>query len=126
MDDIRRLPDAWEMIERLGGKEGSEKDELYDIYYRISTAIFDYRIKYNLSQMKLADKLGVTQAMVSKLESGDYNYTIEQLWKIASKLGFKLNINFEEMSQEYSVGYFQQENRDNVVSYPVADLAVGS
>jgi len=126
MVDIRSLPNAWEMIERLSGKEGGERDELYDIYYRISTAIFDYRIKYNLSQKKLADKLGVKQAMVSKLESGDYNYTVEQLWKIASKLGFKLNIDFEEMSQEYSVGYSQQEDKDNVVSYPVDYLAVGS
>ncbi|MDD2215689.1 MAG: helix-turn-helix transcriptional regulator [Eubacteriales bacterium] len=96
MIDIRNLPDAWEMIDRLGGEEAKEKDELYDIYYRISTALFDYRLKHGLSQKKLADKLGVTQAMVAKMESGDYNYTIEQLWKIANKLGFRFSIDFQE------------------------------
>lgn len=98
MIDIRNLPDAWEMIDRLGGEEAKEKDELYDIYYRISTALFDYRLKHGLSQKKLADKLGVTQAMVAKMESGDYNYTIEQLWKIANKLGFRFSIDFQEIN----------------------------
>lgn len=102
MLDVRRLPDAWGIIKRLGGEEANVKDGLYDIYYKISIALFDYREKNRLSQKKLAEKLGVTQPMVAKLESGDYNYTIEQLWKIATKLNFRLNIDFEEMVMEYS------------------------
>ncbi|MCK9313686.1 MAG: helix-turn-helix domain-containing protein [Methanocorpusculum sp.] len=99
MTDIRTQPDAWEMIERLAGEEGSSMDSLYEIYYQISTAIFDYRLKHKLSQKKLAEKLGVSQPMVAKLESGNYNCTIEQLWKIANKLGFAFNIEFEEKEQ---------------------------
>jgi transcriptional regulator with XRE-family HTH domain len=126
MTDVRSLPDAWEMIYRLGGEECCEKDDLYDIYYKISTAIFEYRMKYNLSQKRLAEKLGVTQAMVSKLESGDYNYTIEQLWKVTKKLGFRLNIEFEEINQEFSVGYSRKENLDNIINYPIQEIVVGS
>ncbi|MEL7566147.1 MAG: helix-turn-helix transcriptional regulator [Dehalobacterium sp.] len=126
MTDIRSLPDAWGVIERLSGKEVMEKDKLYDIYYKISTAIFDYRIKYNLSQKRLAEKLGVTQPMVVKLESGDYNYTIEQLWKIAEKLGFKLNIDFEEIDHEGFSIISRPESQDNVSDYLVDYLAVGS
>ena len=126
MINITNLPDAWEQVERLGGGEASEKDELYDIYYKISTALFDYRLKYDLSQKKLADKLGVTQPMVAKLESGDYNYTIEQLWKIAKKLNFKLNIDFKEIIQgEYSV-FSREETQGNTVNYEIDFLAVGS
>lgn len=126
MTDIRTLPDAWEMIARLAGEEGSNRDSLYDIYYQISTAIFDYRFKHNLSQKKLAEKLGVSQPMVAKLESGDYNYTIEQLWKIANKLGFAFNIEFEEKKQEnYSV-ISQPENQDYIIDYKVSYVAVGS
>jgi len=125
MIDIRNLPDAWEMIDRLGGEEAKEKNELYDIYYRISTALFDYRLKYDLSQKKLAEKLGVTQPMVAKLESGDYNYTIEQLWKIANKLRFKFSINFQELEQEISV-ISRPEAQDNVVDYYMDNMAVGS
>lgn len=112
MFDIRTLPDAWSVIERLGGASASEKDGLYDIYYKISIALFDYRQKHKLSQKKLAEKLGVTQPMVAKLESGDYNYTVEQLWKIATKLNFKFNIDFEEIAVDYSI-YDRPETQDD-------------
>ncbi len=125
MIEIKNLPDAWEMIERIGGEEAKEKEDLYDIYYKISTALFDYRLKYELSQKKLAEKLGVTQPMVAKLESGDYNYTIEQLWKIATKLGFKFSIDFQETETEISV-ISRSESRDNVVDYDVEYMAVGA
>lgn len=103
MIDVRALQDAWSVIDRIGGSGAHEKDGLYDIYYKISTALFDYRIRHKLSQKKLAEKLGVTQAMVSKLESGEYNYTVEQLWKIATKLGFRFDIEFSEREKDYSV-----------------------
>ncbi len=103
MIDIRQLPTAWETYYKLSGEEGRRSEELYDIYYKISTAIFKYRIKHNLSQKKLAEKLGVTQAMISKLESGDYNYTVEQLWKISHRLGFKFDVLFEDTSEEIAI-----------------------
>lgn len=126
MININNLPNAWETFYKLGGEQGHAQDDLYDIYYNISTAIFDYRMKHKLSQKQLAEKLGVTQAMVSKLESGDYHYTVEQLWKIAKKLDFRLNIDFGEKDQDYSVGYTNEGNQDNVVYYTINDLAVGS
>lgn len=121
MVDLNNLPDAWEMINKLDGEEGNEKDELYDIYYQISTAIFKYRLKHVLSQTKLADKLGVTQAMVSKLESGDYNYTIEQLWKVSQKLGFKLNVEFEEEAADITEEYLRKEKQEaDVIQFKMA------
>lgn len=126
MIDITKLPDAWEQVERLGGDEASAKDKLYDIYYKISTALFDYRLKHDLSQKKLADKLGVTQPMVAKLESGDYNYTVEQLWKIATKLNFKLSIEFEEVKQDEYLVFSREEDQDDLVDYGMDFLAVGS
>ncbi len=100
MFDLRRLPDAWETARRLGGKEGDYYAGLYEIYYRLSTSIFNYRQEKGLSQKRLAAKLGVSQAMVSKLESGDYNYSVEQLWKISQKLGLKLNISLDKGKEE--------------------------
>lgn len=126
MIDLRSLPDAIKILEGLDFGAEDNKDQLYEIYYKISMAIFNYRLKHNLSQTKLAKQLGVTQAMVSKLESGDYNYTIEQLWKIANKLGFKFDVVFEDNNQEYSVGYSSVEDRMQLVNYSIYDLAVGS
>ncbi len=123
MIDIRQLPNAWDTYYKLSSEESRENEELYDIYYKISTAIFKYRIKHNISQKKLAEKLGVTQAMVSKLESGDYNYTVEQLWKVSQKLGLKFNIIFDEGSEKYTVTSPRVGNVENVLQYP--ETAVG-
>lgn len=70
--------------------------ELDDILYDISINLFDYRINNGLKQKDLAEKLGVTQTMISKLESGMYNPTVEQLFKIAKKLDFDFSIVFKE------------------------------
>ena len=50
MTDIRQLPEAWDTFYRVFGEEGCKTEGLYDIYYQISTAIFDYRIKRNLTK----------------------------------------------------------------------------
>ncbi len=123
MLDIRQLPDAWETYYKLSGEDGRGSEKLYDIYYKISTSIFKYRLNHNLSQKKLAEKLGVTQAMVSKLESGDYNYTIEQLWKISSKLGLQFDVIFKEANDEITITRSGAQSTDNIINYP--EMAVG-
>ncbi len=70
--------------------EKNEFQRLSDLYYileNLSIQIIDYRRSHNLSQKGLAQKLGITQAMVSKMESGDYNFTVEHLHDIACALG---------------------------------------
>jgi len=42
----------------------------------------------------------VSQAMVSKLESGEYNPTVELLWKISRKLDFDFEVIFSESKKE--------------------------
>ncbi|EKD44335.1 MAG: helix-turn-helix protein, partial [uncultured bacterium (gcode 4)] len=76
-------------------EETKQKFELDDILYDISMRIFDYRIENNLKQNELAKILGVTQAMISKLESGTYNPTIESLWTMSKKLDFDFEIVFK-------------------------------
>ena len=92
-----KLNNAWDIYYKLTEKENQSYD-VYDIFYKISTAIYKYREKGNLTQKELAEKLGITQVMVSKLESGVYNYTVEQLCKIAKKLGFRFDVTFQEQS----------------------------
>ncbi len=90
------LKSAWDLLDKISDDNDKEEYELYDIYYLIATKIFDYRKARGLSQKQLAEILGITQAMVSKLESGDYNPTIGQLWKVSKKLGWNLKIVLED------------------------------
>jgi len=75
--------------------EAKELYELDDILYDISVKLVEYRFERNLKQKDLAKILDVTQAMVSKLESGEYNPTVELLWKISKKIDFEFSIVFK-------------------------------
>jgi len=117
-EEVTRLISGYGFLDKYCDEPVNERRGLYDIYYEISTKIFDYRNAKGWSQKKLAEALGVTQAMVSKLESGEYNYTIEQLWKISSKLDWKLNVSFEGyQSNNYSVGYSDEKQEESTVSF---------
>ena len=63
-----------------------------DMLSMIATAISSKRIELHLNQSQMAKKLGVTQAMVSKWENGDYNFTVRQIVKIFNKLGLDVDI----------------------------------
>ncbi|WP_051350649.1 helix-turn-helix transcriptional regulator [Caloramator sp. ALD01] len=94
--ETKKLKNVWNFIDEISDDEEKDYFELDDILYNVSMKIFDYRTSNGLTQKQLAEKLGIKQSMVSKLESGEYNPTIEQLWKISKKLGWKFNVIFEE------------------------------
>ena len=68
--------------------------ELDNLLVDIASKFILYRVDNRLTQIQLAEKLGVSQVMVSKLESGDYNPSIELLFKLSKKLGWELKISF--------------------------------
>ena len=90
------LENAWDLVDELDGGELDDEFELDDILTDISFKLIDYRIENNLTQKQLASKLSVSQAMVSKLESGEYNPTVELLFKISKKLEWKFEIILEK------------------------------
>ena len=57
-------------------------------------AMIDARIAQNLTQKELADKVGMNQADISKLENGTRNPSLKLLKKIAVGLGMDLKIQF--------------------------------
>ncbi|MCB6572246.1 helix-turn-helix domain-containing protein [Eubacterium limosum] len=68
---------------------------------KISVAIFKKRLDLGLNQKEFAEKLEVSQAMVSKWESENYNYSIETLAKICDKLDLDIDITIEDKSAAY-------------------------
>ncbi len=90
------LKNPWDVIDEIADDETQEKFELDDILVEISLKIINYRIEKGITQKKLAEKLNVSQSMISKLESGEYNPTIEQLWKVSKKLGWNLELQMKK------------------------------
>lgn len=104
------LKNPWDLVEELASDEAKESFELDEILVNISLKLINYRINNNMTQKDLANKLAISQAMISKLESGDYNPSIEQLWKISNKLGWKFAVVFEDPIVETNI--WDQVNND--------------
>ena len=60
-------------------------------------AIVDARISQNMTQKELAERTGINQADISKLENGTRNPSLKLLKKLASGLGMQLKIEFVPM-----------------------------
>ena len=68
--------------------------EMYEIEmqkYQIIKKIIAYRIKNKWSQRQLAEKAGVTQQHVSKIESGDFS-SVMTLAKLLLFIGYTIRI----------------------------------
>lgn len=66
----------------------------------IAQQIYDLRKEVGLTQKELADKIGTTSSVISRLEDADYNgHSLSMLKKIASALGRQLRIEFVELEK---------------------------
>ena len=62
-------------------------------------AMIDARIEQNMTQKELANRTGINQADISKLENGTRNPSLKLLKKLAAGLGMQLKIEFVPMQQ---------------------------
>jgi transcriptional regulator with XRE-family HTH domain len=58
----------------------------------VAVAIVRYRADHDLSQRDLADRLGMKQPQVGRLELGEVNPSIDTLMRISSRLGVEFTI----------------------------------
>lgn len=63
---------------------------------QICDAIIKERLKRNMTQKEFAAFLHVSQGMVSRWESSDYNFSINKLAEIAALLDLDLDIRMEK------------------------------
>jgi len=64
--------------------------------YELIKEIIKERNAQNLTQKQFAEKVGIKQSNISRLESGNYNPSMDFLQKIAQALGKELYIEFRE------------------------------
>lgn len=61
-------------------------------------AMIDNRIAQNLTQKELAERTGINQADISKLENGTRNPSLKMLKRLAAGMGMSLKIEFVPMT----------------------------
>jgi len=83
---------------------------------RISAKIELARLDRGMTQKEFADFMGVTQGMVSKWESREYNFTIKSLNEICEKLGLGCDIDIysENIKAEYTADKWEAESITNI------------
>lgn len=87
--------------------EGFSEDEVKTMVElaKISVRIERCRIEKGMTQQEFAEYMGVTQGMVSKWESREYNFTIKTLHEICQKIDLELSISLEKhcAQSEYAI-----------------------
>lgn len=67
---------------------------------KISNELTSYRLEKNMTQKEFAKFLKVSQGMVSKMESEEYNFSISTLVKLFNKIGKKFDIIFNSKNND--------------------------
>ena len=78
---------------------------------KISAQIERRRLDMHMSQKEFAEYMGVSQGIISKWESREYNFTIKSLNEICQKLDLKFNISFDSLyaKTDYKIVEWNQD-----------------
>ena len=93
---------------------------------KVSATITKKRASLNMNQKQFADYMGVSQAMVSKWESGDYNFTIQTIANISSKLNYSFEIVLDNKHEYVAPCDFIINGRDIAGDIAGLDLPIAS
>ena len=63
---------------------------------KLSNIVKTNREKLNITQKKLCELTGINRAMISKIETGDYAPSIEQIEALGNSLNFEYTDIFED------------------------------
>ena len=84
-----------QMLEaQLKNEEFRKEYEAMQPEFDVVRAIVDARMSKNLTQKELAERTGINQADISKLENGTRNPTVNLLKRLAEGMGMVLKIEF--------------------------------
>jgi transcriptional regulator with XRE-family HTH domain len=76
-----------DFLDELLKELNEEEIKLNDFMVDTAVQLRRMRIARGFTQLQAAEMCGISQVMVSKLESGDYNPSIEVLWNYVHSLG---------------------------------------
>lgn len=96
MSDFQKLLDqALEKVNLTPVDDTPEVEE-YNIDAEVRDLVISARSAANLTQKQLAQRSGVSQSNISKIENGNYQPSLSTLKRIAGALGKRLVVSFED------------------------------
>jgi DNA-binding XRE family transcriptional regulator len=93
MNKIKKATDFQKYLqEQLKNKKIKKYYDEYDKQMEIAYQIIKLRKNKKMSQLALAKKIGTTQGNIARMESGQQNFTIEILDKVAKAFDRNLKV----------------------------------
>lgn len=80
------------LAEALGNAEYRAEWERTALARAVALALTRYRAKHGLSQRALAQKLGMKQPAIARLEVGEHNPSLETLYRLSQQLGIHITL----------------------------------
>ena len=87
MDDLDRL-----LNKKLKEPEFKKEWDKLELRYAVIRQLIKIRNTYNLSQAQLAEKLNTTESVISRIENGNVNISLDFLDKLARAFDKKVEI----------------------------------
>ena len=85
--------------EQMKNQEFKLEYDALSAEYQLINAILDARIAANITQKQLAEKTGIAQSDISKIENGNANPSLKTIERIASGMGMTVRITFVPAKQ---------------------------
>lgn len=82
------------LAEKLQNPDFKKEYEALEPEFSIMQAMIDARRESGLTQKQLAERTGITQADISRLEKGGANPSLRTLQRLAAGMGMRLNLQF--------------------------------
>ncbi|MBQ3546008.1 MAG: helix-turn-helix transcriptional regulator [Lachnospiraceae bacterium] len=80
--------------EMLSNQEIKEEYDALQPEFDIIQAMINARKQQNITQKELAERTGITQADISRIENGTRNPSLEMLKRLAAGIGMRLKVEF--------------------------------
>lgn len=93
----RGTTDAQQILDRITGNNRGLRDQVSQarVEMQVARLIFDARAQAGLTQAELAQAIGTSQSVISRLEDADYEgHSLSMLRRIAAAFGKRLDIRF--------------------------------
>ncbi len=95
MNDLHKY-----LEKQLKNPEFRAEHEATRIEFEVAQALIEARTSMNMTQQELAERSGIRQSNISRIESGNCSPTVATLQLLAKGLGKQLSINFIPLKNE--------------------------
>lgn len=112
------------LAEELRDREFRELWERTALARAIALELVSYRSRHDLTQRDLAEKLGMKQPQVARLECGDVNPSIETLSRLAERLSLEIALDFRPASAKSKLLTKRAQTSGMIASYRSHDAEI--